>query len=145
MMLRVGASDGCARQTQDVYWLSQMSLHPVLTAARVALHRGACSRGDTIWSREGWLPSLCEWVRLSVFGCVLCTLPMLGIVFSCLSPPLRVPSSPFIVCKGRGRVTVSGCTKIERKGPKVLPIARFHLYSCIRTVIIAMEACHGCR
>jgi hypothetical protein len=50
---------------------------------------------------------------------------------------LRVPPSPFIVCKGRCQVTVSGCMKIERKGPKVLPIPSFPLNSCIRTVVVA--------
>jgi hypothetical protein len=57
----------------------------------------------------------------------------------------RVPPSPFIVCKGRGWVTVFGCTKLERKGPKVLPIPSFPLSSCIRTVVVAVVACHGCR
>jgi hypothetical protein len=65
---------------------------------------------------------VCACVR--VFECVLSTLPLLGVVQP-LS--LRVPSSLFKVCKGRGRVTVSGYTKIERKGPKVLLIASFPL------------------
>jgi hypothetical protein len=56
----------------------------------------------------------------------------------------RVPSSSLIVCKGRDRVTVSGCTKIERKSPKVLPIPSSPLSSCIRTVIVVMVVpCHG--
>jgi hypothetical protein len=58
---------------------------------------------------------------------------------------LRVPPSPFIVCKGRGRVTLSGCTKIERKSPKVLPIPSFPLSSCICTVVVMVMACRGCR
>jgi hypothetical protein len=79
-------------------------------------------------------------------------------VFECLSVCLvhsscwvvqpvlsRVPPSPFIVCKGRGRVTVSGCTKIERKGRKVLPIPSFPLSSCIHTVVVVVVACHGYR
>jgi hypothetical protein len=50
-----------------------------------------------------------------VFECALSILPLLGVV-SPLNPVLsRVPSSPFIVCKGRDRVTVYGCTKIEKK------------------------------
>jgi hypothetical protein len=57
----------------------------------------------------------------------------------------RVPPSPFIVCKGRGRVTVFACMKIERKGPKVLPIASFPLSSCIHIVIVVAAACRGCR
>jgi hypothetical protein len=56
-----------------------------------------------------------------------------------------VPPSPFIACKGRGRVTVSGCTKIEIKGPKVLHIASFPPSSCIRTVVVVVVACRGCR
>jgi hypothetical protein len=77
-----------------------------------------------------------------VFECVLSTLPLLGVVPLSLS---RVPPSPFIACKGRGRVTVSGCMKIERKGPKVLPIPSLPLSSCICTVVIVVVACHGCR
>jgi hypothetical protein len=73
---------------------------------------------------------------------MLSTLPLLGVVQRLLS---RVPPFFFIVCKGRGRVTISGCTKIERKGPKVLPIPSFPLSSCIRTVFIAVVACRGCR
>jgi hypothetical protein len=83
---------------------------------------------------------MCGCVR--VFECVLSTLPLLGIVEPIL---LRVPPSPFIVCKGRGRVTVSRCTKIERKGPKVLPIPSFPLSSCIRIVIVVVVACRGYR
>jgi hypothetical protein len=83
---------------------------------------------------------MCGCVR--VFECMLSTLPLLGIVQPILS---RVPPSPFIVCKGRGRFIVSGCTKIERKGPKVLPIPSFPLSSCIRTVIVVVVACRGYR
>jgi hypothetical protein len=83
---------------------------------------------------------VCGCVR--VFECMLSILPLLGVVQPILS---RVLPSLFIVCKGRGRVTISGCTKIERKGPKVLPIPRFPLSSCIRTVIMVVVACHGCR
>jgi hypothetical protein len=56
-----------------------------------------------------------------------------------------VPPSPFIVCKGRGRVTISGYTKIERKGHKVLPIPSFPLSSCILIVVVVVVACHGYR
>jgi hypothetical protein len=84
--------------------------------------------------------SLCVCVR--VFECMLSTLPLLGVVQHVLS---RVSPSPFIVCKRRGRVTVSGCTKIERKGPKVLPISSFPLSSCIRTVVVVVVACRGYR
>jgi hypothetical protein len=73
---------------------------------------------------------------------VLSILSLLGIVQPILS---RVPPSPFIVCKGRGRVTVSGCTKIERKGHKVLSIASFPLSSSIHTVVVVVVACRGYR
>jgi hypothetical protein len=52
----------------------------------------------------------------------------------------RVPPSPFIVCKGRGQVTVSRCTKIERKGHKALPIPSFSLNSCICTIVVVVVA-----
>jgi hypothetical protein len=71
---------------------------------------------------------VCGCVR--VFECMLSIVPLLGIVQPIL---LRVLASPFIVCKERDRVTVFGCTKIERKCPKVLPIPSFSLSSCIRT------------
>jgi hypothetical protein len=83
---------------------------------------------------------MCGSVR--VFECMLSTLSLLGVVQHVLS---RVPPSHFIVYKGRGQVTVSGCTKIERKGPKVLPIPSFPLNSCICTIIIVVVACRGCR
>jgi hypothetical protein len=83
---------------------------------------------------------MCGCVR--VFECMLSTLPLVGVVQCVLS---RVPPSPFIVCKGRGRVTVSGYMKIERKGPKVLPIPSFPLSSCIRTLIVVVVACRGYR
>jgi hypothetical protein len=94
----------------------------VLAAARVALHRSACSRGIQAVER-GMTPK-------SLYVCVC-------VVFECVclvhchrmdSSPLslsRVPPSPFIVCKERGRVTTFGCTKIERECPKVLPIPSF--------------------
>jgi hypothetical protein len=120
-----------------------MSLCPVLAPARVALHRSACSRGIQAGrERDGSPVSVSGCVR--VFGCVLSTLPLLGTVFR-LTTLSRVPPSLFIVCKGRGRVTVSRCTKIERKGPKVLPIDSFPLSSCIRTVIVVAMACRGYR
>jgi hypothetical protein len=52
----------------------------------------------------------------------------------------RVPPSPFIACKGRGRVTVYGCTKRERKG---LPIASFPPSSCICTDVVVVVAWCG--
>jgi hypothetical protein len=73
---------------------------------------------------------------------MLSTLSLLGVVQPVLS---RVPSSPFIVCKGRGQFTVSGCTKIERKGPKVILIPSFPLSLCIRTVAVVVVACRGYR
>jgi hypothetical protein len=73
---------------------------------------------------------------------MLSIVPLLGIVQPIL---LRVLASPFIVCKERDRVTVFGCTKIERKCPKVLPIPSFSLSSCIRTVVVVVVACRGCR
>jgi hypothetical protein len=84
---------------------------------------------------------VCGCVR--VFECALSTLPLHGVVS--LSPLSRVPPFPFIICKGRGRVTTFGCTKIERECPKVLPIPSFPLSLCIRTVVIAVVACHGYR
>jgi hypothetical protein len=118
-----------------------MSLLPVLAAARVVLHRSACSRGIQAGrEKDGSQVSGCGCVR--VFECILTTLLLLGIVQLVLS---RVPPSPFIVCKGRSRVTVLGCMKIERKGPKVLPIPSLPLGSCVRTVVIVVVACYGCR
>jgi hypothetical protein len=61
--------------------------------------------------RDSSQVSVCGCVRVS--ECMLSTLPLLGVVQHVLS---RVLPSPFIVCKGRGRVTVSRCMKIERKG-----------------------------
>jgi hypothetical protein len=116
-----------------------MSLLLVLAAARVALHRSACSRGIQAGrERDSSQVSVCGCVQ--VFECMLSTLSLLGIVQRVLS---RVPPSPCIVCKGRGRVIVSGCTKIERKCPKLLPIPSFPLSSCIRTVIIVVVARRG--
>jgi hypothetical protein len=83
---------------------------------------------------------MCGCVR--VFEYMLSTLPLVGVVQRVL---LRFPPSPFIVCKGRGQVIVSGCTKIERKGPKMLPIPSFPLSSCIRTVVVVVMACRGYR
>jgi hypothetical protein len=87
-------------------------------------------------------------LRVGVFVClsvclVCCHCLALSIRFN-LSLS-RVPPSHFIICKGRGRVIVFGCTKIERKGPKVLPIASFPLSSCIHTIVIVVVACRGCR
>jgi hypothetical protein len=79
-------------------------------------------------------------VCVQVFECMLSTLPLLGVVQRVLS---RVPPSPFIVCKGRGRVTVSRCTQLERKGPKVLPVPSFPLSSCIHTVVVVVVVCRG--
>jgi hypothetical protein len=57
------------------------SLYPVLAAARIALHRSACNRGlQAGRERDGSQVYVSECV-LSVFGCVLSTLPLLGIVF----------------------------------------------------------------
>jgi hypothetical protein len=141
MMLRVGASDGVQGRHKMYTGSGGTSLLPVLAAARIALHRSACSRGIQAGrERDSSQVSVCGCVRVS--ECVLSTLLLLDVVHFFLS---RVPPSPFIVCKGRGQVTVSGCMKIERKGPKALPIPGFLFSSCIRTVVVAVVACHGCR
>jgi hypothetical protein len=66
--------------------------------------------GYKLVERDSSQVFVCGCVR--VFKCLLSTLPLLGVVQRVLS---RVHSSPFIVCKGRGRITISGLTKIERK------------------------------
>jgi hypothetical protein len=123
----------CTRQTQDVYWFGP---NIPMSSARVALHQSACSRGIQAGrERDGSQVSVSGCVH--VFECVLSILPLLGVCFSIFHLFLsRVPPSPFIVCKGRGRVTVFGCTKIERKGLKVLSIASLPLCSCIYTVAV---------
>jgi hypothetical protein len=137
----VEASDGVQGGHKIYTSLGWTSLLLVLAAACVALLRSACSRGmQASRERDNSQVSMCGCVR--VFECMLSTLPLLGVVQRVLS---RVSPSPFIVCKGRGRVTVSRCTNIEREGPKVLPIPSFPLSLCIRTVIVMMLACHGCR
>jgi hypothetical protein len=73
---------------------------------------------------------------------VHCHCVVLSFYVACWS---RVPPSLFIVCKGRGWITVFGCTKMERECPKVLPIPCFPLSSCFRTVFIAVVAHRGCR
>jgi hypothetical protein len=82
--------------------------------------------------------SLC----VRVFECVLSTLPLHGVISSLWS---RVPPSPFVICKGRGQVTVLGGMKIERDCPKVLPIPSFPFSSCFRTVIVVVVAHRGYR
>jgi hypothetical protein len=138
MKMRVGAYDGVQGGHKMYTGSGWMSLRPVLTAACVALHRSACSRGIQA-GRER------DSSQVSVCGCVLSTLPLHGVVLPCRHLLSRVPPSPFIVCKGRGQVTTFGCMKMERKCPKVLPIPSFSLSSCIRTVIIAVVARRGCR
>jgi hypothetical protein len=83
---------------------------------------------------DGSQVSMCGCVQ--VLECVLSTLPLRDVISLCRSLWSRVPPSPFIVCKGRGRVTTFGCMKKERECPKVLPIPSFPLNSSIRIVII---------
>jgi hypothetical protein len=72
--------------------------------------------GDTSWSREGWLLGLCVWMCSSA-ECV-CLEHYNSVVLSCRATLwLRVPPSPFISCKGRGRVIVFGCTKNRKRMP----------------------------
>jgi hypothetical protein len=85
-------------------------------------------------------------LRVGVFGCLsVCLVQCHCMVSSRRRRWLRVPPSPFIVCKGRGRVTAFGCTKIEKECPKMLHIPSFPLSSCIRIVIVVVVACHDCR
>jgi hypothetical protein len=115
-MLRIEASDGVQGGHKMYTGSGRMSLRPVLAAARVALHRSACSRGiQTSQERDGSHVSVSGCVR--VFGCVLSILPLLGVVSLFVFFLSRVPPSPFIVCKGRGRVTTSRCTKNRKKTP----------------------------
>jgi hypothetical protein len=54
MKMRVRASNGVQGRHKMYTGLGWMSLCPVLVAARVALHRGACSRGiQAGWERDG--------------------------------------------------------------------------------------------
>jgi hypothetical protein len=84
---------------------------------------------------------------VGVFECLsVCLVHCHCVVLSCRATLWsRVPPSPFIVYKGRGRVTVFGCTKIERECPKVLLIPSFPLSSCFHTVVVAVVARCGCR
>jgi hypothetical protein len=80
MMLHVGAFDGVQGGHKMYAGSGRTSLRPVLAAARVALHRSACSRGIQAGrERDGSLVSVSGCVR--VFMCVLSTLPLLGVVF----------------------------------------------------------------
>jgi hypothetical protein len=82
-------------------------------------------------------------LRVGVFECLsVCLVHCHCVVLSRHRRWSRVPPSPFIVCKGRGRVTTFGCTKIEKESPNVLPISSFPLSSCD---VVMMVACHECR
>jgi hypothetical protein len=77
---------------------AKMSLRPVdSAAARVALHQNAHSRGYK-FSREGADPRSLLW-RVCVFECLVSE------VYFDQVPPRCGPVSPFIVPKGRARVT----------------------------------------
>jgi hypothetical protein len=118
-----------------------MFLCLVLATAHVSLHRSACSRGYKLVKRGMDPRSLWVGVFICLSVCILyCHCWALFLCF--LSLHVKGPS-PFIVCKGRGRVTVFGCMKIERKGPKVLPIASLPLCSCIRTITMVVVACYA--
>jgi hypothetical protein len=54
-------------------------------------------------------------------------------------------SLPFYSMQREGQITICGCTKIKGKGPKVLLIPSFPLSSYIRTVVVVVVACRGCR
>jgi hypothetical protein len=144
MKLRVEASDGVQGGHMMYTGSGWMSLLPVLAAARVALHRSACSRGIQA-GQERDSSQVSVYGCVQVLECVLSTLPLCGVVLPFCSLWSRVPPSPFIVRKRRGRVTIFGCTKIERECPKVLPIPSFPLSSCIRTIIVVVVAGRGCR
>jgi hypothetical protein len=78
-MLRVGASDGMQGRHKMYTGSGRTSLRPVLTTARVALHRGACSRGIQAGrERDGSQVSVSGCV--CVFECVSSMLPLLGVV-----------------------------------------------------------------
>jgi hypothetical protein len=78
-MLRVGASDGVQGGHKMYTGSGRTSLRPVLAAACVALHRGACSRGIQIGrERDGSQLSVSGCVR--VFDCVFSILPLLGVI-----------------------------------------------------------------
>jgi hypothetical protein len=90
-MLRVGASDGVQGEHKMYTGSGQTSLRPVLAAARVALHRSACSRGIQVGrERDDSQVSVSGCVRK--FGCVLSTLPLLALSF--VSPPFCRGSLP---------------------------------------------------
>jgi hypothetical protein len=70
----------------------------VLAAARVALHRSACSRGiQASQERDGSHVSVCGCVR--VFECVLSTLPLMGVVNRYF---VEGPSLPFYSMQREG-------------------------------------------
>jgi hypothetical protein len=78
-MLRVGASDGVQGGHKMYTGSGRASLRPVLAAARVALHRGASSRGIQVGQeRDGSQLSVSGCVR--VFDCVFSILPLLGVI-----------------------------------------------------------------
>jgi hypothetical protein len=61
--------------------------------------------------------SLCVGVFECLSVCV-CLEHCHSVVLSCHAASwLRVPPSPFIACKGRGRVTMLGCTKNGKRMP----------------------------
>jgi hypothetical protein len=79
MMLCIGASNGLHSGHKMYTGSGQTSLRLVLAAARVALHRGACSRGiQAVRERDGSQVSVSRCVH--VFECVSSMLPLLGIV-----------------------------------------------------------------
>jgi hypothetical protein len=79
MVLRVGASDGMQGGHKMYTGSGRMSLRSVLVAVRVAVHRGACSRGIQAGrERDGSKVSVSGCVH--VFECVSSMLPLLGVV-----------------------------------------------------------------
>jgi hypothetical protein len=79
-MLRVGAFDGVQGGHKMYIGLGRTSLRLVLPASRVALHRGACSRGIQAGQERDGSQVFVSWC-VRVLECVSSMLPLLGVVY----------------------------------------------------------------